>query len=213
MRSLWNARVHRLQAVEACCFSPSLRAKWPHTMSAAARSAFLGLGLDHDRNCLIHAMLEGCACEVRFMVDGIAQSLTGGIVELRYDGWWNAPPTVRGNSRQYPAPAARSLALGAAILGAVGSGYFATINEATEASHTMKGPENTAEIAALRHRPLPRTRRAAGRPARRSRQATLHLAKPKRFRRALMAMTKPCRAMLARFRLNAAKSSHGSNVL
>src|SRR6516225_493679 len=33
-----------------------------------ARGAFLGLGLDHDRACLLRAVLEGCACEVRFMV-------------------------------------------------------------------------------------------------------------------------------------------------
>lgn len=51
-----------------------------------ARGAYLGLALDHDRSCLIRAMLEGCACEVRFMVDGMAQDLKGGISELRMTG-------------------------------------------------------------------------------------------------------------------------------
>lgn len=38
----------------------------------------VSLGLDHDRSCLIRAILDGCACEVRFMVDAMARDLEGG---------------------------------------------------------------------------------------------------------------------------------------
>src|SRR5213079_2555373 len=43
--------------------------------NAMARGAFLGLALDHDRSCLVRAML-----------DGMARDLEGGISELRMTG-------------------------------------------------------------------------------------------------------------------------------
>jgi xylulokinase len=106
---------------------------------AAARGAFFGLGLDHDRSCLIRAILEGCACEVRFMVDGMAQDLKGGVSELRMTGGGARSRffmEINANILRRPLVLLRNrecTVLGAAILGAVGSGHFANIGEAVEA--------------------------------------------------------------------------------
>jgi xylulokinase len=103
---------------------------------ATARGAFLGLGLDHDRSCLIRAMLEGCACEVRFMVDGMARDLEGGISELRMSGGAARSRSfmaIQANVLGRPIVLLRNrecTVLGAAMLGAVGSSYFADIDEA-----------------------------------------------------------------------------------
>jgi xylulokinase len=116
-----------------------------------ARGAFLGLGLDHDRSCLIRAMLEGCACEVRLMVDGMAQDLKGGISELRMTGGGARSRMfmeIHANILRRPLVLLRNrecTVLGAAMLGAVGSGHFADIAGAVEAmvaiDHTID-PDN-----------------------------------------------------------------------
>ena len=104
-----------------------------------ARGAFLGLGLDHDRACLLRAVLEGCACEVRFMVDGMARDLKGGISELRVTGGASRSAQfmqVHADILRRPLVLLRNrecTVLGASILGAVGCGHFATIREAVEA--------------------------------------------------------------------------------
>ena len=56
-------------------FQPFFAGQVTPYYDATARGAFLGLGLNHDRACLLRAVLEGCACEVRFMVDGVARDL------------------------------------------------------------------------------------------------------------------------------------------
>lgn len=104
-----------------------------------ARGAFLGLGLDHDRVCLLRAVLEGCACEVRFMVDGMARDLKGGISELRVTGGASRSAQfmqVHADILRRPLVLLRNrecTVLGASILGAVGCGHFANIREAVEA--------------------------------------------------------------------------------
>jgi xylulokinase len=123
---------------------------------AAARGAFLGLGLDHDRSCLIRAILEGCACEVRLMVDGVARDLQGGISELRMTG---------GGARSHPfmqiyANILRRplvmlcnrecTVIGATILGGVGCGYFPDIGQAVDAmvkvDHTIYPEDETGDL-------------------------------------------------------------------
>jgi xylulokinase len=106
---------------------------------AMARGAFLGLGLDHDRSCLVRAMLEGCACEVRFLVDGMARDLEGGISELRMTGggarsrlFMQIHANVLGRSVVLLRNRECTV-LGAAILGAVGVGHFADVDEAVTA--------------------------------------------------------------------------------
>jgi xylulokinase len=123
---------------------------------ATARGAFLGLGLDHDRSCLIRAMLEGCACEVRFMVDGMAKDLKGGISELRMTGGGARSRffmEIHANILRRPLVLLRNrecTVVGAAILGAVGFGHFADIDEAVEAmvaiDHTILPDNQTSNL-------------------------------------------------------------------
>jgi len=113
-----------------------------------ARGAFLGLGLDHDRACLFRAVLEGCACEVRFMVDGMARDLKGGISELRVTGGASRSEQfmqVHADILRRPLVLLRNrecTVLGASILGAVGGGHFASIDDAVRA---MVAVERTVE--------------------------------------------------------------------
>jgi xylulokinase len=123
---------------------------------AMARGAFLGLGLDHDRSCLIRAMLEGCACEVRLMVDGMAQDLKGGISELRMTGGGTRSRTfmeIHANILRRSLVLLRNrecTVLGAAMLGAVGCGHFADVDEVVEAmvaiDHTIDPDDQTLDL-------------------------------------------------------------------
>lgn len=125
---------------------------------ATARGAFLGLGLDHDRACLTRALLEGCACEVRFMVDGMERDLAGGIAQLRMTGGGAQSPFIvqlNADILRRPIVLLRShecTVLGAAILGAVGCGYHPDIGDAVAAmvaqSHTVEPDDATASIYA-----------------------------------------------------------------
>lgn len=110
---------------------------------ASARGAFFGLGLDHDRACLVRAMLEGCACEARFMVDAMARDLKGGISELRMTGGAARSDVfmqIHADILRRPLLLLRHpecTVLGAAILGAVGCQSFAGVSEAVEAMVTL----------------------------------------------------------------------------
>lgn len=103
---------------------------------ASARGAFLGLGLDHTRACLFRSVLEGCAAEIRLMVDAFDRDLEGGIVDLRITGggtksrvFTQIQADVIGRTLRVPRDPECSV-LGAAILGAVGTGHFASLEEA-----------------------------------------------------------------------------------
>jgi xylulokinase len=137
-------------------FQPFFAGQVTPYYDATARGAFLGLGLNHDRACLLRALLEGCACEVRFMVDGVARDLEGGISELRVTGGASRSdqfmqlqadilrrPLILLHNRE-------CTVLGASILGAVGFGYFASIHEAVQAmvrvDRTVEPDPGTAEI-------------------------------------------------------------------
>jgi xylulokinase len=123
---------------------------------ASARGAFLGLGLDHDRACLIRAMLEGCACEVRFMVDGMARDLKGGVSELRMTGGGARSDVfmqINADVLRRPLVLLRHrecTVLGAAILGAAGCQSFTGIIEAVEAmvavDRTIEPQNETADV-------------------------------------------------------------------
>jgi xylulokinase len=123
---------------------------------AMARGAFLGLGLHHDRSCLVRAILEGCACEVRFLVEGMARDLQGGISELRMTGGGaRSRPLmeIHANVLGRPIVLLRNrecTVLGAAMLGAVGSGRFAHIDEAVQAmvaiDHTIDPDRQTMNV-------------------------------------------------------------------
>jgi xylulokinase len=137
-------------------FQPFFAGQVTPYYDTTARGAFLGLGLDHDRSCLLRAMLEGCACEVRFMVDGVARDLEGGISELRVTGGASRSDQfiqMHADILRRPLVLLRNrecTVLGASILGAVGCGYFANIDEAVQAmvavGRTVEPDPSTAEI-------------------------------------------------------------------
>ncbi|MGN6772762.1 MAG: xylulokinase [Rhizobiaceae bacterium] len=107
----------------------------PH-YDASARGAFLGLTLRHERADLIRAMLEGCACEMRMMVDAFDQDLASGIDQLRLTGGGTRSPffaQIVCDVLGRPVGLLRERecsVLGAALLGAVAAGYFTDIGEA-----------------------------------------------------------------------------------
>ncbi len=123
-----------------------------------ARGAFLGLGLDHDRACLTRALLEGCACEVRFMVDAMDRDLDGGISELRMTGGGAQSDffvQLHADVLQRPLALLRNrecTALGAAILAALGCGYYADVAEAVTAmvavSHVVEPDSRMTDLYA-----------------------------------------------------------------
>jgi len=105
---------------------------------AAARGAFLGLGLYHDRHDMIRALLEGCANEMRMVVDAFKTDIEGGVSELRLTGGGTKSPAfvqIMTNIIGMPTRVTSErecTVLGAAILGAFGSGNFNSIEEAVD---------------------------------------------------------------------------------
>ncbi|HSB72937.1 MAG TPA: FGGY family carbohydrate kinase [Candidatus Methylomirabilis sp.] len=102
-----------------------------------ARGAFVGLTLAHRRGHLARAVLEGCACVVRRVVEAIVRMgepvrevrLVGGAA--RSDLW----SQIRADVLGLPIlrmPVREASALGAAILAAVGAGCFSDVASAAE---------------------------------------------------------------------------------
>ena len=106
---------------------------------AVARGGFLGLGLYHERHDLIRALLEGCAHEMKMVVDSFQSDIDGGINDFRLtgggtksDGFVQIMTDIIG----MPSTVTKErecTALGAAILGAYGAGAFSSIDEAVGA--------------------------------------------------------------------------------
>jgi xylulokinase len=113
-----------------------------------ARGSFIGLGLYHERADLIRALLEGCAHEMRMVVDSFRSDIDGGITDFRLTGGGtksNGFVEIMTDIIGQPSTVTRErecTVLGAAILGAFGSGAFATIDEAVE---SMVQVESTFE--------------------------------------------------------------------
>jgi xylulokinase len=106
---------------------------------AASRGAWLGLGIYHDRADMIRALLEGCAHEMRMVVDAFQSDIKGGITDLRLtgggtksDGFVQIMTDIIGQPTKVTRERECTV-FGAAILGAFGSGAFPSINEAVEA--------------------------------------------------------------------------------
>ena len=137
-------------------FQPFFAGQVTPYYDTTARGTFLGLGLAHDRACLLRAILEGCACEVRFMVDGVARDLEGGISELRVTGGAsrsNQFMQLHADILRRPLILLQNrecTVFGASILGAVGCGYFASIHEAVQSmvkvGRTVEPDPATADI-------------------------------------------------------------------
>jgi xylulokinase len=112
---------------------------------AVARGGFLGLSLYHERADLIRALLEGCAHEMKMVVDAFQTDIDGGITDFRLtgggtksDGFVQIMTDIIG----LPSKVMRErecTVLGAAILGAYGSGAFSSIQEAVESMVQVEG--------------------------------------------------------------------------
>ncbi len=104
-----------------------------------ARGGFLGLGLYHDRSDLTRALLEGCAQEMRMITQAFQTDVAGGITDFRLTGGGTKSQgfvQIMADIIGMPCKVTRErecTALGAAILGAFGSGAFASIEEAVGA--------------------------------------------------------------------------------
>jgi xylulokinase len=112
---------------------------------AASRGGFLGLGLYHERQDLIRALLEGCAHEMRMVVDAFDSDIEGGITDFRLtgggtksDGFVQIMTDIIGKPSRVTRERECTV-LGAAILGAFGSGAFGNIEEAVESMVQVEG--------------------------------------------------------------------------
>lgn len=112
---------------------------------AVARGGFLGLGLYHERHDLIRALLEGCSHEMRMVFDAFQSDIEGGITDFRLTGGGtksNGFVQIMTDIIGQPVKVTRErecTVLGAAILGAFGSGAFASIDEAVDAMVAVEG--------------------------------------------------------------------------
>ncbi len=123
---------------------------------AYSRGGFLGLGLHHTRPDLIRAMLEGCANEMKMVVDAFDSDIEGGVTELRLTGGGTkSPGFVQIMSDVFKRPVhvtseRECTVLGAAILGAVGAGEFADVAEGVGAMvHLESSFEPNRDLAEL----------------------------------------------------------------
>ena len=123
---------------------------------AAARGGFLGLGLHHSRQDMLRALLEGCANEMRMVVDAFDSDIAGGISELRLTGGGTKSPgfvQIMSDIFQRPVHVTwerECTVLGAAILGAVGAGAFTDVDEAVGAMvHIERDFEPNNNLAGL----------------------------------------------------------------
>jgi xylulokinase len=104
-----------------------------------ARGAFVGLTLGHDRRHLTRAVLEGVAFGLR---DGLDLMVAAGLqppVQIRASGGGTASPLWRQiladvlDAEIATVGTTEGAAYGAGLLAAVGAGWFADVEEATEA--------------------------------------------------------------------------------
>jgi xylulokinase len=119
-------------------FHPFLAGQVTPYYDMLAKGSFIGLGLHHDRPALMRALLEGCANEMRAIVDTFQRDMVGGVDELRLTGggtksigFVQIMADVIG--MQVSVLKERECtALGAAILGAVGAGQFSSVEDAVK---------------------------------------------------------------------------------
>lgn len=137
---LYAAMIERAMAAPAgakgLVFHPFFSGQVTPNMDTMVRGAFHGLDLSHDRACMFRAVLEGCACEIRMMVEAFDQSLAGGVDDLRVTGGLSRSDAfvqllADMLDRPLKRPAIEECTvLGAAMLGAVGVGECRDIDDA-----------------------------------------------------------------------------------
>jgi xylulokinase len=125
--------------VEGLTFLPYLVGERTPHVDPAARGAFVGLELRHDRGALVRAVLEGVAFALRdclellrsLGVDAEVARVSGG--GARSDLWLRIVSSVLGVPLERTA-AEEGAAFGAALLGGVAGGVFADVHEAVSAT-------------------------------------------------------------------------------
>jgi xylulokinase len=136
---------------EGLAFAPYLTGERTPHVDPAARGAFVGLTLRHDRGALVRAVLEGVAYGLRdslellrgLGVEPRSARVSGG--GARSDLWLRIVATVLGLPLERTA-AEEGAAYGAALLGGVSAGIFADVHEAVEA--TVRVTETVEPVAA-----------------------------------------------------------------
>jgi xylulokinase len=126
-------------AAEGVLFAPYLAGERTPHADADIRGAFTGLGLRHDRGALVRAVLEGVALGLRdslellveLGVEPVAARVSGG--GARSSLWLRIVASVLGLPLELTAVEEGS-AFGAALLGGVAAGEFASAGEAVAAS-------------------------------------------------------------------------------
>ena len=118
---------------------PHLRMGSPPNPAEIARWAFVGLGTDVDHSVLYRAMLEGMACDVRMIVEGMQELLEIPRIERIhcFGGESRNALLMQIKSSVMNRSLARLditevVSLAAAMLGGIGAGIFRDILEALE---------------------------------------------------------------------------------
>ena len=118
-------------------FLPHLRGGSPPNPAALARGAFIGLGTDADHTVLYRAILEGMACDVRMVVEGMSRfsevpdcqviHCFGGESQNRLLMQIKASVMQRSLTRL---GITEAVSLGAGLLGGIGAGIYRNLGEA-----------------------------------------------------------------------------------
>jgi xylulokinase len=125
-----------------------------------ARGAFIGLTVGHDRRHLTRAVLEGVAFGLRDGLDLMTDAGMPAPGQFRVSGGGTASSTWRQiladvlGAELATVNTAEGAAYGAALLAAVGAGWFATVESAAEALVTatpMASPGPAEPVYAERH--------------------------------------------------------------
>jgi xylulokinase len=153
-------------AAEGLLFLPYLTGERSPYPDPLARGAFVGLTVDHDRRHLTRAVIEGVAFGLR---DGLELMLAAGMApptQIRASGGGIASPLWRQiladvlGAEIATVSTTEGAAYGAALLAAVGAGWFPTVDDAAAAlvdatPAASPGPETAAYAEAhARYRAL-----------------------------------------------------------
>src|SRR5918999_2091415 len=118
-------------------FLPYLSGERSPLPDPLARGAFVGLTLAHDRRHLTRAVLEGVAYGLRDGLDLMREAGMPAAAQIRISGGGTASPLWRQiladvlGTELATVSTTEGAAYGAALLAAVASGWFATVDEAT----------------------------------------------------------------------------------
>lgn len=120
-------------------FFPFLNGQVTPTYDNQARGGSIGLTLAHDRATMVRSVLEGTAFELRMVIEALEQVLDRPFDILRLTGggarsrlWCQIQADVYGKTVE-TLEISECTSFGAAILGAVAAGVFASVEEAVEA--------------------------------------------------------------------------------